>query len=101
MSGGYYDYLCMRQLDEFVTHELGMLRRMATDILRNETKDTQRAGDDTLAIIKQIDEFKKKLEPKIEALRPVWRAQEWYMSADIGLDQLQATLREYADAHRM
>jgi hypothetical protein len=99
VSGGSFDYLYMRALDEVLARQTD-LHSMA-DTLESEFPGSA-AARDTRALVDELTELWRRWEA--EPLRKLrdgpWYAIEWWQSNDWGRDQAEAAIREYGPPGR-
>lgn len=91
MSGGSLNYLCFKEPHELFEHiddlksvEEFLLARGDTDI----AKDVRR-------LIEYIRSAENRVSVLSEQLKDVFKAVEWYISADYGANSLQKALNRY------
>lgn len=95
MSGGSFNYLCHRDIEEMLTWSDDDLDGMI-DELRHRGYD--KAADDSEAFKQRITELRNtiaQMECEIASLRDVWRAVEWRCSSDIGDAELEREVQRY------
>lgn len=90
MSGGSFDYLCHREVDELFQCE--RLEPMITELIDMGYKD---AAKETMALKLLVDQTKVRMEVYLDRLRPVWKAVEWYCSGDSGMEAVEEAIRKY------
>lgn len=92
MSGGSFDYLCFADA-ETISEKKGRLREMA-DFLAGlgYAQDAARETEELLVILNQIE---VRMGVRIDRLSAIWKAAEWWQSADTGEDDFKASLKEY------
>lgn len=92
MSGGSFDYLYYKEVDELF--EMGdTIQRMADELAklgyaRDVAKDTQE-------VLQEFRVFRNRLEVAIERLRPVWESMERWRSGDDGEEEFKDVLETY------
>lgn len=80
MSGGAYDYLCLKETGGVIDN-IDEVARMAVRL--------KELGHDDLAFKTQkIIDAAEELEKQIDELRNVWKAVEWYDSGDWGIEAI-------------
>ena len=93
MSGGSYNYLCHTwELDRLLAHESNldaMSKRLAG---LGYADDAARETEDLLLLLRQ---WKNRATARLDRLRPVWKAVEWWDSCDWGEDSVHEALAEY------
>lgn len=93
MSGGSYDYLCVRDTDDlFERNQLETLERMRDRLLALGYLD---AAGQTDALIGTITQARALIDMRRAALERVWHAVEWYDSGDCNEDRVAAAITEY------
>lgn len=93
MSGGSFNYLCHTwDLPELVTKQ-GDLADMAQALAAlGYAKDAARETEELLVILRQ---WEVQAGVRLDRLREVWKAMEWWRSCDWGEDQFKGALAEY------
>ena len=92
MSGGSHDYLCYKDPDELLYH-LSMVQKMADDLARlGYAQDAARETNEVIAICHQFD---ARISARLQRLRPVWLALEWWHSGDMNEDGFKFNLERY------
>lgn len=93
MSGGSYNYLCNSlDLDDLLRDQRD-LERMAERLERLGWAND--AAKETRHLIADINAAQVRAEVAIERLRDVWKAVEWWDSADSDEDGLRSALDRY------
>lgn len=93
MSGGSYDYLCHIFDVRDVDSKTYALREMADRLAGlGYAEDAARETEETLLLYRQ---FEVRMMTRIERLRGVWKAVEWWDSADSGEEGVHAALAKY------
>lgn len=93
MSGGSWSYLYSREVDELIQSEnIELLEDMADYLNQNGYEDVAK---DTRRLVEYIKSAKIRVETLFEILSPVFKAVEWYYSADCGKDKVDETIEEY------
>lgn len=96
MSGGSYNYLCTKDVDELTPHNddlAHMIERL--DGIGWATA----AAANTRAVRDKLRAFHDEIQALLTDLEPVWHAVEWRDSGDWDDDQLRAALVRYEAAH--
>lgn len=93
MSGGSWNYLCCKDIDELMNGssiELlqDMVDRLNSAGFKDVAKDTQR-------LVEYIKSAKIRIETLFEALSPVFKAVEWFDSGDWGEETLNNEVLKY------
>ena len=94
MSGGSYNYLCNRMADEILQIE-GDIENMTERLASlGYAKD---AAKETALLLARMRTFEVYVETAMERLRDVWKAVEWWDSADWGEDEVKQALEKYRE----
>jgi hypothetical protein len=98
MSGGSYGYLCDTWELEQLTRRQGSLEAMAARLAGlGYAKD---AAAETLELLLALRQFEINAMVRIDRLKGVWKAVEWWDSNDYSEDQVREALEEYR-AHQL
>lgn len=93
MSGGSYDYLCdtweLTQLREQMGNLDAMSKRLAG---LGYAADAARETEELLVLLRQ---WENRAMVRVDRLRPVWKAVEWWDSCDWGEDAVKEALAAY------
>lgn len=92
MSGGSYNYLCLKDADQIRERE-EELQWMADRL--SELGYAQDAAQETMEVLLTIRAFETRMQARIDRLRGIWRAVEWWDSGDSGEDSLEHELKVY------
>lgn len=93
MSGGSHNYLYNKEASElFEWGGVETLDYMATSMINHGAIDIAK---DTLRLKNYIEQTLTRIEVMQEALRDVFKAVEWYESADIGRESMEKVFEEY------
>lgn len=93
MSGGSYDYLCLKEPDDFVSGRLDrLLEAMANRLLELRYEDAAKATQEFLLTVQQC---RFRLRAGIGNLAAVWRAVEWLDSNDWSEDAVTKTIEQW------
>jgi hypothetical protein len=92
MSGGSYDYLCDKSADEIGNME-NQLQRMADRLARLGYAED--AAKETMETLLEIRQAKNRIQTRINRLRDVWYAVEWWDSCDTTEDAVRTALAKY------
>ena len=87
MSGGSYEYLSLKDLDEVCCME-DQLLSMHARLLQLGAVD---AAAETMALINHINES----HAMIDKLQGVWKSVEWMDSGDWGMKSVESALSRY------
>lgn len=94
MSGGSYNYLYCKDPDQIID-EQAELERMSSRLAGlGYAVDAARETEELILIIRQ---FKNRVGTRIDRLSPVWKAIEWWDSADWGEEEVKAALAKYRE----
>jgi len=88
MSGGSYDYLGLKDLDQVCCME-GQLRSMHAKLMSLGAEDA--AAAETMMLINAINGS----HALIDKLQGVWKSVEWMDSGDWGMENVQSALSAY------
>lgn len=96
MSGGSWNYLCYKDIDELMngsSTELlqDMVDRLNSAGFKDVAKDTQR-------LVEYIKSASIRIETLFETLSPVFKAVEWFDSGDWGEETLNNEILKYRNA---
>lgn len=98
MSGGSFNYLCyVQDLSDLMDHRYGNLKDMQASLAKLE--ESKKEAEDTQEIIDLIEEFDLKMQEKVESLRGVWKATEWWFSGDSGKEEFLAAIEKRKERH--
>lgn len=92
MSGGSFNYLCNQFEPEKLFEYDGELSRMAGLLTTLEHAD---AAGETEDVIAEIAAFRRRVTRRMNRLRDVWHAVEWWQSCDWGVDQVTDAVKTY------
>lgn len=93
MSGGSWSYLYSREVDELIQPEnIELLEDMADYLNQNGYEDVAK---DTRRLVEYIKSAKIRVETLFEILSPVFKAVEWYYSADWGKYRVDEAIEKY------
>ncbi|SKM81958.1 Uncharacterised protein [Mycobacteroides abscessus subsp. massiliense] len=93
MSGGSFDYLYCKDLDD-VLGAMGSLHEMADTL--DASFPGSRAARDTRALVDRFNQLHADWEAApLKDLRSVWHAVEWWKSCDWSRDRAQKAVDEY------
>ena len=91
MSGGSFNYLCHKDVDELINN-LETLEEMATRLIELGHTD---AAKETFQVAQILRQSLVRVDVIKERLNGVWRAVEWYDSEDVGIDSVNKAIAEY------
>jgi hypothetical protein len=96
MSGGSFNYLFCKDAPDFFGYAPREdLERMAAALTdAGDAEDAARETEEILAIIAGTE---RRVDARLERLRGVWKAMEWWKSGDGGEDGLRAALTKYRE----
>jgi hypothetical protein len=93
MSGGSYNYLCdVLDLDRLLRHEHDLQAMAARLAGLGWAKDAARETEELLVMLRQ---WQVRADVRVERLREVWKAVEWWDSCDWSEDQVREALAKY------
>lgn len=94
MSGGAYEYLCFKDVEDLFQYTYRqMLRQMADRLIElGYAEDAARETEELICIIEQAF---VRIDVRRERLHKVWHAVEWWASGDWGEDEVKGVLAEY------
>ena len=93
MSGGSWNYLYAKEIDDLMQYSnIETLEEMADYLNQNGYEDVAK---DTRRLVEYIKSAKIRVETLFEMLSPVFKAVEWYCSADWGKDRVHKAIEEY------
>lgn len=91
LSGGSYNYLCYRSVEELITRS-DELNDMRDALIKSGYTDIAK---DTQRLIEYIESAKVRIEVLFEQLEPVFHAVEWHESSDYCKDTMIKVLEKY------
>ena len=97
MSGGSFAYLCYWDITDVVVIPSDLSRMV--EYLEEHHADHP-ATKDSRALLEELQGLYDRFDPVVDALRPVWKAVEWYVSCDRGPEDVDEALREYTGTDR-
>lgn len=89
MSGGSFDYLCYVDAEE-IGRRLGAVEDMASAL--------EDVCPEAAAATREIADQVRGVQPKVDALKDLWHAVEWWHSGDYGRDQAEDAVAKYRAA---
>ena len=91
MSGGSLNYLCYKEPEELF-HYIREMEEVESELI---TRNAMDIAKDVRRLIEYIKTAKNRIGVLSEQLNNVFRAVEWWKSADIGDDSLLKALENY------
>ena len=93
MSGGSYNYLChVWDLDDLLEHRSDLESMSARLAGLGYAEDAARETDELLVMLRQ---WQVRAEVRLKRLRDVWKAVEWWDSADSSEAAVLEALEKY------
>lgn len=93
MSGGSFNYLCHTWDLDGLMEKRGSLEEMASELAGlGYAQDAARETEELLVMLRQ---WEVRASVRVERLREVWKAVEWWRSCDYSEDQVREALAEY------
>lgn len=93
MSGGSFNYLCHTwDLPDLITKQSDLEDMSKALAALGYAKDAARETEELLVILRQ---WEVQAGVRLDRLRDVWKAMEWWRSCDWGEDDLREALAEY------
>lgn len=93
MSGGSWGYLFSKEVDELVQYSsVELLEEMSDYLNSNGYEDVAK---DVSRLVEYIKSARIRIETLHEMLSPVFKAVEWYDSADWSKDKVDEAIEEY------
>lgn len=89
MSGGSFNYLCYVDAEE-IGQRLGALDDMASAL--------EVVCPEAAAATREIADHVRGVQPKIDALKDLWHAVEWWHSSDWGRERVESVVAAYRAA---
>lgn len=97
MSSGSWCYLYSKEVDDLMKcSSIGLLEDMVDRLIESGYEDVAK---DTRQLVEHIKSAKAKIETLFEQLRPIFKAVEWYDSADWSKDNLDKAVEDYRHRH--
>lgn len=92
MSGGSYNYLCYSDFEQLIERQ-GDLEAMSARLAGlGWAEDAARETEELIVLLRQ---WKVRAETRVERLKDVWHAVEWWDSSDYGEDQVRQAVATY------
>ncbi len=98
MSGGSYNYLCYVQDLEDLVEKRHSLKEMADRLVGMDEADfpgVTAAAQETLGLLHLLRIWDTHASVRIDMLTDVWKAVEWWDSADYGSDQVAEAIKDF------
>lgn len=93
MSGGSFNYLCHTWDFDALASKQGDLEAMSRALAElGYAKDAARETEELLVMLRQ---WENQAIVRVERLREVWKAVEWWRSSDYSEDDVKEALAEY------
>lgn len=93
MSGGSYNYLCdVWDLDKLLQQEYSLEQMAARLAGLGWARDAARETEELLVMLRQ---WQVSAHVRVERLREVWKAVEWWDSCDWSEEQVREALAKY------
>lgn len=93
MSGGSYNYLCdVWDLDKLLQQEYSLEKMAARLAGLGWARDAARETEELLVMLRQ---WQVSADVRVERLREVWKAVEWWDSCDWSEEQVREALAKY------
>lgn len=96
MSGGSYNYLAFKSGADLLGGSSDYDLESMADRLAGLGYAAD-AAKETISLLLTIRAARNRIEASVERLTHVWKAVEWWDSADTGEDDLKAALEQYRD----
>lgn len=93
MSGGSYNYLCIKDFPE-ICEKQSDINDMVDRLIKLGYID---AAKETESVNLMIDAFQVRIEARLERLQKVWHAVEWFDSNDWGIEDVKKAIKEYRE----
>ncbi len=94
MGGGSYNHLYTKDAYPDIFSCKDPIQKMGDRLIE---LGYVKAGQDTLSILKDIEEFQAQLQDRLYKLSKVWKAVEWHDSGDLELDSLKDRMNKYRE----
>jgi hypothetical protein len=93
VSGGSFNYLCHTwDLDDLVGKQMDLEAMAQALAALGYAKDAARETEELLVLLRQ---WEVQATVRVERLREVWKAMEWWQSCDYSEDTFKEALAEY------
>ena len=97
MSGGSYEYLCYKEIEELRYNE-DLIQRIINDL--ESLGYANDVAKDTKEFFATLKNNFDKLDMIKEKLSPIWKALEWWKSCDTNEDSFKRALEKYRNDKR-
>lgn len=94
MSGGSWNYLCSKDVQDLI-YSNELLERMSERLA--SLGYAEDAARETYELVQIIRQYKTKASVITDRLSDIWRAIEWWDSGDSGEDRVKAELVNYRE----
>ena len=94
MSGGSFNHLCHRQIEELI-ERIGYTDALDMAEELSKLPDGETAARETLQLFEDLRIVAMRFEARVEKLRPLWRAVEWWKSCDTSKETALEALQEF------
>lgn len=94
MSGGSYSYLCFKEGSDLMAAHAD-IESMFSRLIELDYADD--AARETLELLQIVKQYEVRIAVIKTRLEPVWKAVEWWDSADIGEDRVKEALEVYRE----
>ena len=92
MSGGHYDYLFLKEIEDlFHTEHLTEMAERLSELNMGV------AAEETEKIIVTLRIFRNRMQAMLDKVRPVWYAVEWLDSGDSSIESVNKAYEKFLD----
>jgi hypothetical protein len=95
VSGGSFNYLCYADVDELFNRQSDLIEIANALEALDYAEDAMQETD---AIRQEMQDFIDNLTDRLDRIRPVWKALEWWHSCDSSEETLKQALATYRGA---
>ena len=90
MSGGSYHYISIQDAEQIIEsqHNLDQVTEMIGDLAEYNNDKVNAYNQKVAEALVNVEKHMRFLNKALENIQPVWKAQEWYVSADSGRDEV-------------
>lgn len=92
MSGGSFNYVSSKSVEELITSYDDDVRDMIRELIIHGAKDVADASE---ALRQDLRRTSESLADRLNALQPIWHALEWWQSGDWGRDRFDEEVAEW------